>query len=210
MWTIFLEEPDPAIAVAERDEILARQSDAHRRAIRARRSRAPARPGSSSAASHRPSLSRVRSGSAAGFPHVKASSFLLPQSRRSSRPFARSRKRCRLTRGCAGTPLLGIRRAQRVCRPSTAASFNPSVKAAAGPSFYAALFRSGALRSSPSPPGREFESRFLQQWVINEPQGKFDPRQLGAAGAGTHWSEIAQTDQVPLRQRLFTGGRGRR
>jgi hypothetical protein len=30
---IFLEEPDPAIAVAERDEILAQQPDAHRRAI---------------------------------------------------------------------------------------------------------------------------------------------------------------------------------
>src|SRR4029077_3716530 len=31
MWTIFVEEPDPAVAVAERDEILAQQPDAHRR-----------------------------------------------------------------------------------------------------------------------------------------------------------------------------------
>ena len=33
MGTIFVDEPDPAGAVAERDEILAQQPDAHRRAI---------------------------------------------------------------------------------------------------------------------------------------------------------------------------------
>jgi len=33
MWTIFVEEPDPAVAVAERDEILAQQPDAHRRTV---------------------------------------------------------------------------------------------------------------------------------------------------------------------------------
>ena len=33
MWTKFVEEPDPAVAVAERDEILAQQPDAHRRTV---------------------------------------------------------------------------------------------------------------------------------------------------------------------------------
>src|SRR5271166_4795778 len=33
MRTIFVEEPDPAVAVAERDEILAQQPDTHRRPI---------------------------------------------------------------------------------------------------------------------------------------------------------------------------------
>jgi hypothetical protein len=33
MWTKFVEEPNPAVAVAERDEILAQQPDAHWRAV---------------------------------------------------------------------------------------------------------------------------------------------------------------------------------
>src|ERR1700758_1929102 len=33
VWTIFVEEPDPTLAVTERDEILAQQPHAHRRAV---------------------------------------------------------------------------------------------------------------------------------------------------------------------------------
>src|SRR5580700_9867361 len=68
MWTIFAEELDPAVAVTERDEVLAQQPDAHRRAIGLgdlahQESRDPIAP-------HR--LAHRRPGSATRFPHVRA------------------------------------------------------------------------------------------------------------------------------------------
>ena len=96
MWTIFAEQPDPAAAVAERDEIFAQQPDAHRRTVGfgdlARQQRRDP------VASHRLALRCPRSGSAAHFPRVTAWDFLSPRTYRSSRLVALKRKPRRLTR----------------------------------------------------------------------------------------------------------------
>jgi hypothetical protein len=192
MWTIFLEEPDPAIAVAERDEILARQPDAHRRAIRARRSRAPARPGSSSAASPRPSLSRVRSGSAAGFPHVKASSFLLPQSRRSSRPFARSRKRCSIDARLCWHPSPGYS-ARPTSLPPLDGGFFQSISQGGGrPQFLCRTVPIWRASEQPVPSGPGV--RISLPPAVSHQRTSRQIRPASARGGRcrcTHWSEIA-------------------
>jgi len=88
MWTIFVEEPDPAVAVAERDEILAQQPDAHRRTVGpgdlARQQRRD--PIATHRLAHR--RSRAGSGSAARFPHGTAwsSSRLVLTDHRASSP----------------------------------------------------------------------------------------------------------------------------
>ena len=55
----FVDQTDAALAVAERDEVLAEQLDAHRRAVRLGDLRTTGRRGSNTAASHCPSASRA-------------------------------------------------------------------------------------------------------------------------------------------------------